>query len=796
MQFGFNWLKELSGTKLSLDEVVERLTMLGIEVESVKRSERFDFAGIVVGEIIDAAKIEGSDHLSVCQVSVGDEADLQIVCGAPNVAKGQRVPVATVGSVLPGGMKIRKAKLRGTLSQGMICSEAELGISEESSGIMVLNGDASKGQAFGDLVHFDDDPVIEVAITPNRPDCLGMIGIAREICLSEGRAFKYEYPQITDRVQPEEEYKVRLDDSRGCPRYTARVIRDVKIGPSPDWLAQRLKSAGVRPINNVVDATNCVMLLTGQPLHAFDLDKLENQEIVVRLAQTGENFVTLDGKSHELKENNLLICDGETPVALAGVMGGENSEVSDDTTNLLLESAYFSPETIRKTVRQLSIFTEASRRFERGVDPNGCANASDIATHLILETAGGMPTSNLNDAYPSIIHSQKISFRPQRAVSICGAEIDDATMSSIFEGLGCTVEKNGKEWNVTPPTFRPDLVREIDLVEEVIRVFGYDEVAANFNDRFDLQHTPNRNRIFADTLRKTCLNISLSEIVTFSMTNEKFCLPFVEEQEHLVGLLNPLSEDLAVLRPSLLSTMLPAVSYNVNRKQTQLRFFEIGSAFHKAKDGTIHEFQHLGGVLSGNRFHESWQSKASPISFFDLKGIAIELLHRTGLREEVMFNPIEQAFFEFGAAIKVNDTIIGTIGKISPQVCDLFDITQDVFGFEIDCGRLKKSATPQEIYHEISPFPEVERDLAIVLDKSVAASDVEALLKKEAGSLLTQISLFDIYEGKSIPTGKKSLAYALKFQSTKRTIKSREVEKLIDRVLKKLKKNFDATLRG
>ncbi|MFQ5629396.1 MAG: phenylalanine--tRNA ligase subunit beta, partial [bacterium] len=512
MRFPYSWLKELTNTTLSAQEAAERLTMLGLEVESLVETKPA-FKGVVVGKVLDAKKIEGSGHLKVCKVTTGDQ-ELQIVCGAPNVEMGQKVPVAVVGAELAGGLKIKNAKLRGVTSQGMICSEAELGLSADASGIMVLNGNFSIGMNFEQALAIQEETIIELAITPNRPDCLGMYGIARELCVSQGKSFSPPNPSVEISVNSNEAYPIEIQDVDACPRYTGRIIRNVEIGKSPDWLIKRLHQAGARSINNIVDITNYVMLTTGQPLHAFDLDKLQHGVIRIRNAEKGELFTTLDEKEHKLTDANLLICDGSLPVALAGVMGGENSEVDSNTKNILLESAYFSPYSVRKTAKQLGISTEASKRFEKGVDPNGCGLASDTATELICKNANGEATSQLLDEYPEKIKKQTFHFRPSRANLIIGEQVPVETNTSILTNLGCEVRVNNDNWDVTVPTYRPDLIREIDLIEEVARVYGYNNVAPTTANTIHLLTTKDPEIDFTEKLKAIAVQATLSEVVT------------------------------------------------------------------------------------------------------------------------------------------------------------------------------------------------------------------------------------------------------------------------------------------
>lgn len=794
MKVTYSWLKELTGTSLSPHEIADRLTMLGLEVEDLY-STSAGFDKIVVGEIRQVAPIPGSDHLKSCQVYTGDQT-LLVACGAPNVAVGQKVPVATPGAELPGGLQIKERKIFGIVSQGMICSEAELGLSDEAAGIMVLDHNIAPGRPLAEVINGENDFVLELSVTPNRPDCLGVIGVARELCLSEGNAGALKLPTWDFTAKSEENVPVGIEDPVGCPRYTARLIRGVKIGPSPAWLSRRLQAVGVRSISNVVDVTNYVMLETGQPLHAFDFDQLQDGRIVVRRARQGEKFITLDEKEHDLDEDALLICDGKRAVALAGIMGGLNSEVEEGTTNILLESAYFSPVVTRKTAKRLGIDTESGRRFERGVDPNGVDWASNRATALILELAGGEVASQLIDAYPEKIHPVQIEFRPAHCMHVIGCEIDSGRMQEIFTGLGCDVaDCDGETWQVSAPTSRPDLQREIDLIEEVARVHGYNEIPDKVVDAVRLDRTEDAYLLFQENLRRLATAAGLSEFVTLSMISKPLAVPFVSQPEEVVALLNPLSEDLAVMRPSLLASLLSSVAYNLNRKQLSVRCFENGRAFRNDADGQrIIERTLFSGAITGAQFNQNWNLKPQPVSFFDLKGILDEILERLHITG-IAYQRIELNFLEYGASVAVGDQALGFVGKASEALLKIYDIESDTYLFELDTERMYALAGKELRYQPPSPFPAAERDLAIVLQARHSAEDVRRIVRKSAGEELVSLEIFDVYTGEQVPPGHKSIAFSMQFQSETRTLRDEEVNARIDRIIAALQKELGAKLR-
>ena len=793
MKITLQWLEELTGLTFSVDELAETLTMLGHEVEEIS-SLVPDLTGVIVGKVLEVEPVPKSHHLKKCLVDVGSER-LQIVCGADNVAAGQHVPVATVGTTLPAGMTIRKAKLMGVESRGMICSEAELGLSNEASGIMVLNSGAETGMPFANLLG-EDDTILELAITPNRPDCFGAIGIARDICAQMNVAFNPPERPHVEQAASGKDVTISLQDQAGCPRYTARVIRGVTVGPSPEWLARRMQALGLRSISNIVDATNYVMYLTGQPLHAFDNAKL-NGGIIVRRAKQGEKFVTLDEIERELSPNNLLICDEKQPVAIAGVMGGLNSEVSDDTTEILLESAYFDPKTIRLSAKHVGLSTDASKRFERGVDPNGVDYASDLATHLIIEIAGGEVVSPLIDAYPELIAPVVINFRPERARKIAGHTIDEKTMLDILSRLSCGVSQKDASWEVTAPSFRPDLTREIDLIEEIIRIFGYNEIPVAEYDWISLRQTPNAFAGFLEKIRSAALNCGMTEAITIGMVSRQQALPFVDDETQLFQITNPLGEDMGTLRPSVFASLLGSIAYNINRRQKQVHLFETGSTFlSRGPDQAPDEKLIFAGLFYGKREQDSWVQKSPDISFYDVKGKVQYALKMAGIKE-IRFEIVRLPHMEYAVEVILSgERRAGYLGKLRKKTTNLFDIEGDVFGFELDTSVLHAAAGDRQIsYKAVSRYPAVERDIAVVVSKEYAAGDVAAVIRKTAGTLLQNMTLFDVYEGAQVPEGKVSLAFSLTFQSDQGTLKEEQVDDIMASILRRLEKEFTATLR-
>ncbi|MCA9733773.1 MAG: phenylalanine--tRNA ligase subunit beta [Deferribacteres bacterium] len=782
----------MSGIKFTDDQIDYNLTMLGLEVE-----ERIptvpNLEGVVVGHVMETENVEDSDHLSKCLVDIGSE-QLQIICGAPNIASGQKVPVATIGTTLPGGFKIKKAKLRGITSYGMICSEKELSLSQNADGIMVLHDNTEIGKAFNELLD-ESDTIFDVFITPNRSDCMSAIGIARELSISVGKKMKSPLESTpkgnTNIVHG---LKISIENPVSCARYSGIVIKDVVVGDSPEWLVKRLGHLGLRSISNIVDITNLVMFETGQPLHAFDYNKISGAEIIVRNASKGEKFITLDDQQRELDASDLLICDREKPVAIAGVMGGLDSEVTSNTTNILLEVANFEPTTIRRTSSRLGLSTDASKRFERGVDPNITAKVSDRAIQLILELAGGTVSSDFVDVYPQVITASIIKLRMDRLTRIIGEKIGINDVVKYLKYLECTIKENKNSLEVVPPTFRPDLTREIDLIEEIARLYGYNEINDQLENSISVLNPKNEYVKFIDNVKKNLVTFGLMESVTISMASEKSCTSFVPENFQLAHIINPLSEDMAVLRPTIASTLLASIAYNLNRKNNDVRLFEVGSVF--LKDGTkLNETLQLEGLLTGQLQPKSWNNPSpSKFSFYNVKGIVQQLLADFKIAT-IEFLPKFPKWYSYGITLMHNKQCVGHLGLLSNEILNGYDIQQPVFAFNLNLEVLFSIFNGNRIYKEISRFPAIDRDIALVVDKSISAQIITDTIKNTAGKLLKNLLLFDVYEGDRIASNKKSLAFSLIFQSPERTLNEIEINQLMDKIIAAVNQNFNAELR-
>lgn len=790
MKVSVNWLKDFVDINLTPEQLSEKLSLAGLEVEEIL-IRGLDVDKVVVGEVLESEKHPNADKLKVCKVNVGEEI-LQIVCGAPNVAKGQKVPVALVGAELPIGLKIKKARLRGVESVGMICAQDELGVSDDHSGIWVLPDDAPIGVPLKEYLKDQKDIVFDLSITPNRPDCMSHLGVSREIAALTQKELRYPKIKVTESGKDIGELaKITIHTSEGCPRYAARVIKNIKIGPSPSWLKNRLEAVGIRSINNVVDVTNYVLMELGHPLHAFDYDKLANHEIQVRLSQEGEKFVTLDGKEHTLPENVVLICDAEKPVAIGGIMGGENSEVTAETTSVLLESAYFNPTFINKAAKKLNISTDASQRFERGADPNGVIEALNRATQLIQELAGGEVAKGIIDIYPTPIKEKRVPLRLDYINKLIGVEFTEPQVKELLEPLGIKVN-NGE---CVVPTYRPDIERPADIAEEVSRLYGFDKIPARDITEIPYGLKENEQDEFIDEVKMYFAHRGFYEIITNTMVKK-------EQHERIIGeealpILNPISQDFSAVRRYLVPSMLEVIRNNIRRQNYNLRLFEVNRIFHplKNKETLPEEELHLCIGITGKRYPIHWSYPEENVDLFDMKGII-----------ESFFKEISLDNFEFisydnfvsngeNLAIRLNDEIIGFVADVKSEILSQLDIEQRVYVAELDLLKVYKARRKEKKYKAISRFPKMERDVAFVVDKSQSSKEIVDFIWENGGQYLVDVIIFDRYEGKKLEEGKQSLAFRMVFQSNERTLTDDEVNKKFQEIIKKVEKKFHARLR-
>ncbi len=791
MKITRSWLADYVEIPWDTAELVERLTMAGLEEESVDDLGAA-LSGVIVGHVLERSQHPNADRLSVCTVDVGDQDPRTIVCGAPNVAAGQKVPVILPGNTLPDGTKIGETKLRGVHSSGMICSEIELELGTDGDGIMILPDDYVPGAPFAEASGLND-VAIDFEVTPNRPDCLSVVGIAREVATLARLPLQMPPDQLQDDgPSVAEECRIDIEDPEGCPRYVARIIRGVRIGPSPAWLQNRLRSVGQRPINNVVDVTNFVMLELGQPLHAFDLHRLREQRIVVRRARPGEHLETLDGVTHELDSESLVIADGVGAVALAGIMGGANSEVDESTTDILLESAYFDHRIVRRGANHTGMRTEASSRFERGADVNMAPVASARAAALLAQVAGGTIDRGCLDAYPSPAPLRSIPLRPSRVRQLLAARVDTAECRRILAALGCQVQ-NGPddELVVTAPSYRPDLEREIDLVEEVGRIHGYHEVPGSERLRGPVPVQPPGGYELARDLREGLVNLGLDEVVTSSIVDDRWI-----EWGGQPGcrLANPPAEGVSQLRTSLIPGLLDVARRNLNQRQSGLALFEVGRVFAPCAGAAPQETLMVAGLLVGDASASPWRGDRRDVDLLDLKGI-LDIL----LDADSTFTPADasERFLRpgQGATIRLGETLVGWCGQAHRQLCSAFDVDRDVYIFELNGPLVTVRTSQSDEYAPLPKFPPIERDLAIVLDTGIAAGQVLDEIRRVDPQLVEHVEIFDVYSGDQVETGKRSLALSLRLRSTSGTLEDRDADQVIDRILKRLGDAFGARLR-
>jgi phenylalanyl-tRNA synthetase beta chain len=812
MRVSLKWLGELITIPETVEELVEKLDLTGTAVEAVHHIGG-GLDGVVIGKIVKIEPHPNADTLTYCQVDVGERV-AGIVCGAPNIAEGQTVPVALAGAELPSGMKIKKAKIRGVESDGMMCAEDELGLGEDHSGIMILEDGLPLGASFAEALRLADT-VLELEVTPNRPDCLSMIGIAREIGAITGRSYVRPEAVVEEVDEPTAEaVTVRIDDPELCPRYGARVIEDVKIQPSPRWMRERLLAAGVRPISNIVDVTNYVMMECGQPLHAFDYEKVAEHTIIVRRARHGEDLVTLDDVDRQLSEDMLLITDPSGPIALAGVMGGASTEISETTTKILLEGATFDPPSISRTSRKLGLLSEASTRFERGADINNVDYALNRAAQLMAETSGGRVLAGIVDEHPKPKSPWTVPLRCERANAVIGAELSAETMADTLRRLELDVTaasrrpgsdatrsdalESGGTLEVTIPTFRPDLEREIDLIEEIARLYGYNEVVSTLPATREKRGGLAPEQRLERTLRRSIESCGVYEAITYSFVDpgliETLRLPV--EADELVYLENPLSPEASVLRPSLLPGLISSALANVNRGARSIALYEIGRVFRAVGEKKPDETPRVGLVATGPPADPSWYEKPSPVDFFSAKGIIETVM--TGLNAAWTLEEASHAAYQPGrcAAVICGGVTAGLIGELHPEIAGALEFTQPVAIAELDVGAVLSAVDPVRLFTEVARHPAAVVDLALVVDEGVAAGAVQGLIAQTGGDLLERVALFDVYRGEQIEASKKSLAFELSFRAADRTLTDADVVKLRDRIVGRLAHEVGATVRA
>ena len=792
MKFSEKWLREWVNPAVSTEELVEQLTMAGLEVDSVEPAGA-GLESLLVGEVVSVDKHPDADKLRVCQVHAGQEQPLQIVCGAPNVSVGGKYPLAPVGGCLPGGIKIKKSKLRGIESQGMLCSAQELGLGEDHDGLMVLPVEAEAGQTLQDLLGLDDN-IIELDLTPNRGDCLGIEGIAREVgTLLRSAVTTVATSPVVATI--DDQLGIDIQAPEACPQYLGRVIRGIDVNArTPLWMQERLRRSGIRSLGAVVDVTNYVLLELGQPMHAFDLARLSGG-VRVRYAGKGEELTLLDERTVALDADTVVIADHDKPLAIAGVMGGVDSGVQEDTRDLFLECAFFPPEMIAGRARTYGMHTESAHRFERGVDPGLQRRAIERATELLIGITGGEagPVSTVMSS-EHLPATNPVVLRKARIQRVLGMLPDDGEVADILDRLGMAVTEQQDGWLVQPPGFRFDIKIEADLIEEIGRIYGYNRLpSVSLLGAMEVQAVTETDIPLIEFCNVLVAR-GYQEAVTYSFIDEVMQAQ-INPGMVPVRLANPISSEMAEMRTSLWPGLLKAVQHNVHRQKSRLRFFEHGLRFYLQDDGVIYQDVMLAGVISGSRLPEGWDGKEEPVDFYDLKNDVETLLQLTGDPDRFTFTGSEHTALHPGqsAAIQCAGRTIGWMGRIHPSLARTCDLAADTCLFELEYKSVNASQLTE--FQSISRYPSIRRDLAVVVDADLQAGALKAAVREVAGDLLQEILVFDVYQGKGIETGRKSIAFGLILQDNSRTLTEQDIEAVVVKVTDQLGEKFGATLR-
>ncbi len=796
MYVSMNWLKDYVNIDINTNEFADKMTMSGSMVEKVDKLGE-NIKNVVVGKIENIVQHPNADKLVICKINVGDN-NLQIVTGANNISEGDYIPVALHGAILPGGLKIKKGKLRGEVSEGMLCSADELGIPKAmvpekvKDGIWILNKEYPLGVDFTEALNLKDE-VIEFEITSNRPDCLSVLGMAREVGATLNKTVKYPNIEVKEiKEKTADNISVEIEDKEGCIRYVARVVKNVNITDSPEWMQQRLIRAGVRPINNIVDITNYVMLEYGQPLHAFDLSFIDGNKIIVKNAEEGEIFKTLDGVERKLKPSMTVIADESKSVAVAGVMGGEESEVTKDTKNILIESANFNSNKVRLTSKQLSLRTEASSRYEKGVDPNIAAIAANRACQLIQELGAGDIFEGTVDVYPEKVDPREVSIRPNKINDLLGTSITNEEMVDIFRKLEIQAKDLNETLQLTVPTYRMDLIMEADFAEEVGRIFGYDKIEPTMAKGNIAVGGKPQKQIIEDTVKNILNGMSFNETLTYSFVSPKTMdninLPEDSIKRNTIKLLNPLGDETSVMRTSLLPNILEVASRNANRKVEEFRAFEIGQIFIPKVEGNKELPSEIPSLVMAMYGKED---------FFTLKGVVETLLNSLGINEYEFIVEKNHPSYHPGrcANIIVNDKVLGTIGELHPVVMENYDLDQRCYCAEIDFGVLSQITNMERVYNPLPKYPAITRDFAVVVKDTILVKEIEDIIKAKGGDILESFKLFDVYQGDQIEEGCKSIAYTIIYRDKERTLTDDEVNVAHNRILNEISEKLDGVLR-
>ncbi|MET2984083.1 phenylalanine--tRNA ligase subunit beta [Aureibaculum conchae] len=806
MKISYSWLQQFLKIDLKAEKVGELLTDLGLEVEGIEKVEsvKGSLEGIIVGEVLTCEKHPNADRLKITTVNLGNGEPLQIVCGAPNVAAGQKVPVATVGTTLydkeGNGFKIKKGNIRGEASHGMICAEDELGLGESHEGILVFDKKTKVGILAAELFEISTDYVFEIGLTPNRSDAMSHYGVARDLkagLLQQKINKELITPSVSSFHVDVRSLKIQVEvaNKKQVPRYAGVTISGIKVEDSPKWMQDKLKAIGVNPINNIVDITNYVLHELGQPLHAFDAAKINNNKIIVKNLPKDTEFVSLDGETRKLHKDDIMICDGDSnPLCIGGVYGGLDSGVTEKTTAIFLESAYFDPVSIRKTAKRFGLNTDASFRFERGIDPNITDYALKRAALLIEEIAGGKISSDLIDIYPKKIENHQVRFSFSKAEKLIGEKLKPDTIKNILASLDIKINnQTDSGLGLTIPAYRTDVTREADIIEEILRVYGYNNIKTSpkLNTSISYAPKPDANKL-QNLVSNQLASQGFYEMMANSLTNPDY-IEYSEQvnAKHNVVMLNPLSSDLSVMRQTLLYSGLEAVAYNINRKNSDIKLFEFGNTYHKF-DGNYEEQKHFSLLISGNRNDNNWLLKTKKSDFFFGMGVVQSILERVGINS-YKSRPIENDFFSEGVSLQVGKHTIVEFGVVKANIAKKFGIKQEVlyadFNWDAMLGFIKNKTIKVS---DLTKFPSVKRDFSLLLDKQVSFDEIYKLAFQTDRQLLKSVDLFDVYEGDKLPEGKKSYAVSFMLQDDKQTL----TDKQIDAVMDKLQQTFETKLKA
>ena len=803
MKFSLSWLQDYVTVQMDVTKLADVLTMIGLEVDSV--TDRYAYLDTVyVGRIQAIEPHPNADKLRICNVDIG-QRQLPIVCGAPNAKEDMLAPLALPGTLFPNGMVLEEGIIHGQVSAGMLCSDAELGLGIDASGILPLDTGLTVGEPLNQALQLSD-PVIEIDLTPNRPDCLSIIGIAREIAAIQKTPLTYPSITLDD---PDNKIvhltSVSIEAPDHCPRYAARLLEGITVGPSPFWLQERLLSVGLRPINNVVDVTNFVLMEYGQPLHAFDFDRLSESRIVVRTAAKGERFITLDQKERRLSPEMLMICDGAKPVAIAGVMGGSNSEIEKNSSRVLIESAYFSPVSIRRTSKSLSLSTEASYRFERGVDPNAVITALNRAAQLMSAVGGGTLISGILDEYPQPQHVKELILSVARTNRLLGTHLNRAEVAGLLKSIEFAVKDQAEpdKLFVVPPSFRVDISRPEDLMEEVARLAGYNSIPTTF-PMVSSEGRPFLKELeFRNNLKQIMTGFGFTEVINYSFMHKHSCdllqMKADDQKRNLVQILNPLVEDQVVMRTALIPGLLNSMHYNLSQQIKNLKLFEIGKIFiDRGQDRLPDESEVLAGLWCGSRTTDSWHAEGIACDFYDIKGVIEGLLGSLKI-DGYRFRQLPRLDCDYTkpghtAEILNNGTRLGRVGEVGPQVLANFDLKSAAYVFELELDPLLALVSQPRYCRPLPKFPAIFRDITLILDRGIETQTVLDRIIDFKEALVENVHLFDVYAGNPIPAGRKSISFRITYRSAEKTLIDEDIQELHKRITGKLTAHFNAGL--